>query len=91
MVYAENPAPAVLTNPDILELILENLCMDRVWEYQADEVVIRRRVLAAAALTCRAWMEPALDRLWRSLDKLFPLFKLLPAFYRSDSTFVSVR
>lgn len=63
--------------------------MDRVWELPHEEVVMRRRVLASTALTCRTFMEPALDRLWRSLDKLFPLFKLLPAFYRSDLTFVS--
>ncbi|XP_006455069.1 hypothetical protein AGABI2DRAFT_209334 [Agaricus bisporus var. bisporus H97] len=84
----ENPTHAVLTNPDILELILENLSVDRVWELESEEVVLRRSVLASTALTCRTFMEPALDRLWRSLDKLFPLFKLLPAFYRSDSTFV---
>jgi hypothetical protein len=63
--------------------------VDRVWELGSEEVVMRRSVLASAALTCRTFLEPALDRLWRSLDKLFPLFKLLPAFYRSDSTFVS--
>ncbi|KAF9442723.1 hypothetical protein P691DRAFT_680885 [Macrolepiota fuliginosa MF-IS2] len=84
----ENAATAVLTNPDILELILEDLAVGYVWEVVPEAVVESRRVLAAAALTCRAWMEPALDRLWRSLDKLFPLFRLLPAFYRSDTTFV---
>jgi hypothetical protein len=86
----ENPTHAVLTNPDILELILENLSVDRVWELGREDVVMRRSVLASAALTCRTFLEPALDRLWKSLDKLFPLFKLLPAFYRSDSTFVSL-
>jgi hypothetical protein len=84
-----SPTQTALTNPDLLELILENLSIEHVWELSSEDVVSRRRVLASAALTSKAFLEPSLDRLWRSLDKLFPLFRLLKAFYRSDSTFVS--
>ncbi|KIO32333.1 hypothetical protein M407DRAFT_18648 [Tulasnella calospora MUT 4182] len=33
--------------------------------------------LAACALVCRPWKEPALDELWKHLDSLLPLFGLL--------------
>jgi hypothetical protein len=124
-----------LTNPDILDLILENLAIPCLWdltsslspssssyslasssagvpfdggdvdddddddddvdirgfeEMRGEEIVKRRGVLLNVALTNKAiFLEPGLDRLWRSLDKLFPLFRLLRGFYRSDSTFVS--
>ncbi|KAF9531201.1 hypothetical protein CPB83DRAFT_809583 [Crepidotus variabilis] len=47
-----------------------------------------RQTLLSTALTCKRLLEPALDRLWRHLDSLFPLLKLLPAFVRSDGTWV---
>lgn len=49
---------------------------------------MRRTLRNAALVNKRDWLEPSLDRLWRSLDKLFPLFRLLKAFWRSDSTYV---
>lgn len=48
-----------------------------------------RRKLCSLAVMCKAFMGPALDQLWRSLDSLFPLLKLLPAFKMSDGTWVS--
>jgi len=35
------------------------------------------------------WLEPSLDRLWKSLDKFFPLFRLLRAFEKNDLIYVS--
>ena len=80
-----------LTSPDILDHILEHLALTPYsWSYPPDDVVSMRRTLRNAALVNkRDWLEPSLDRLWRSLDKLFPLFRLLRAFWRSDSTYVS--
>ncbi|EPQ52003.1 hypothetical protein GLOTRDRAFT_122756 [Gloeophyllum trabeum ATCC 11539] len=39
-----------------------------------------RRTLFNASLTCRAMHEPALDALWRRLDSLDPIFKLIRSF-----------
>lgn len=75
------------SNPDIL---------DEICEYLHDEdgsnellAHANRQNLLWAGLTCRAFLEPALDRLWRSLDSLFPLLKILPSFTQSDGTYVS--
>lgn len=63
------------SNPDI---------SDEICEYLQDQ-----QNLLWVALTCKAFLEPALDRLWRSLDSLFPLLRTLPAFIQSDGTYVS--
>ncbi|KAH9474473.1 hypothetical protein JR316_0012932 [Psilocybe cubensis] len=47
-----------------------------------------RRKLCSLAVMCKSFMVPALDQLWRSLDSLFPLLKLLPAFKMTDGTWV---
>lgn len=81
------------SNPDILDEICEYLAYDYDLDpINLDDAVIidlSRRNLLHIAQTCKAFLEPALDRLWRSLDSLFPLLKILPAFIRSDGTYVS--
>ncbi|KAG1791798.1 uncharacterized protein BJ212DRAFT_1293645 [Suillus subaureus] len=37
-----------------------------------------RKTLLALALTCKSFTEPALDLLWRHLDRLEPLIRCLP-------------
>ncbi|KAF8970960.1 hypothetical protein BDZ97DRAFT_1914411 [Flammula alnicola] len=37
------------------------------------------RTLLSMCMTCRAFSEPALDKLWWGIDDLWPLFKLIPA------------
>jgi hypothetical protein len=71
------------SNPDIL---------DEICEYLHDEQDGSRskRNLLSAGLTCKAFLEPALDRLWSSLASLFPLLKILPSFTQSDGTYVSL-
>ncbi|KIJ59764.1 hypothetical protein HYDPIDRAFT_170630 [Hydnomerulius pinastri MD-312] len=45
-----------------------------------------RATLFALALTCRVWVEPALDKLWEYLDSVHPLLKSLPKdLWRSES------
>lgn len=82
-------SPKVLfhSNPDILEEICEYLS----YEHETEPEAIRssRKTLFSLALTSTAFLEPALDHLWRVLDSLFPLLKILPAFARSDDTYVS--
>jgi hypothetical protein len=59
-----------LTIQEIVRLITE-FCGDG--ESEAD-----RCTLIATASTCRAFEEPALDRLWYTLKSLRPLLKCLP-------------
>ncbi|EDR02634.1 uncharacterized protein LACBIDRAFT_308339 [Laccaria bicolor S238N-H82] len=47
-----------------------------------------KHALAQAAVTCKTFLEPALDRLWCTLDTLFPLLKLLLSFIRCEGTYV---
>ncbi|KDR85791.1 hypothetical protein GALMADRAFT_218880 [Galerina marginata CBS 339.88] len=39
-----------------------------------------RQALLNAALTCKVFVDPAMDILWRSMDSLTPLVKILPTF-----------
>ena len=41
---------------------------------------LTRATLLSVALTCRSFLDPALDSLWYSIDDLEVLFKLLPNF-----------
>ena len=74
------------SNPDILDEICEYLSYED--DVDADDIASSRRTLLCLALTCKAFLEPALDRLWRNLDSLFPLLKVLPAFIQTDGTYV---
>ncbi|KDR66436.1 hypothetical protein GALMADRAFT_147866 [Galerina marginata CBS 339.88] len=80
------PLPPFHSNPDILDEICEYLAYED--DLDTEDAGISRRNLLWAALTCKAFLEPALDRLWRSLESLFPLLKILPAFIKSDGTYV---
>ena len=83
---------AALTSPDILDHILENLTLTPfTWSLPVEEVLMKRKALRNAALVNKMyWLEPSLDRLWKSLDKFFPLFRLLRSFEKSDLIYVSV-
>ncbi|KAF6758037.1 hypothetical protein DFP72DRAFT_889748 [Ephemerocybe angulata] len=86
---SQNNASRFHSNPDILGEICEYLSPNDDLELEPeDSLIASRQNLAWLALTCRAFLEPALDRLWRSLDTLYPLFKILPAFVRTDGTHV---
>ena len=41
-----------------------------------------------AALTCKDFLEVALDALWEKLDSLVPLLKLLPTLQIEDDAYV---
>lgn len=45
---------------------------------------LRPGALAAAALTCRAWADPALDILWMDIDMIHPLQILAPMRLQPD-------
>lgn len=66
------PMHSVLLIDEILEYILE-FCSD--WPQEE-----YRQTLACIARCCKAWRDPALDRLWYRLDGVMPLVRLLPGF-----------
>ncbi|KAF8816030.1 hypothetical protein BYT27DRAFT_7077944 [Phlegmacium glaucopus] len=76
------------SNPDILDEICEYLHDGQDTELDSEAARTSRRNLLCVALTCKAFLEPALDRRWRSLDSLFPLLRILPSFTQSDGTYV---
>jgi hypothetical protein len=82
----KSPTLPFHSNPDILDEVCEYLAYDH--DSAPEDVFTSKRNLLRLALTCKAFLEPALDRLWRSLDCLFPLLKILPAFAQSDGTYV---
>jgi len=83
-----NSASRFHSNPDILGEICEYLAPNDNLEEDPEYIQECRQNLSWLALTCKAFLEPALDRLWRSLDTLYPLFKILPAFIKTDGTHV---
>ncbi|KAH0588343.1 hypothetical protein H2248_004203 [Termitomyces sp. 'cryptogamus'] len=46
-----------------------------------------KQVLFRAALTCKAFQDPALDALWRSMDTIVPLLRLLPTIQQVDGIY----
>jgi hypothetical protein len=47
-----------------------------------------RPCLLNVALTCKDFLDEALDALWEELDTLVPLLKLLPALHVVDNAYV---
>ena len=47
----------------------------------------KHRCLLNAALTCKDFLEVALDTLWEELDSFVPLLKMLPALQVEDSEY----
>lgn len=76
----------VLDNQDLLRRIFEHMPAEsRPFDDQSDRVH-----LMWASQTCRSFLDPALDMLWRSMSSLIPLLKLLPAFQLTHDTYVSL-
>lgn len=47
-----------------------------------------RQDLFCAALTCRGFLAPCMDILWRDLDSLLPVLRLLPDFTYVDGSYI---
>ena len=67
------PSSLVFGNPDLLELIFENLSSSS------------KRFLFWAAMTSRATTEPAFNILWREMTSIWPLFRILPMLLKDDN------
>ena len=78
-------SPEALKNQDILGLIFQH------FDHQPGlpTVAQNRKNLLSAAKTCKAFLEPALDLLWRVLPSLLPLLLLLPSAEVENGQYVS--
>ena len=77
--------PEALKNQDILSLIFQHFDL----QPGSQTVAQTRKDLFSAARTCKAFVEPALDSLWRVLPSLLPLLLLLPSAEVSNGRYVS--
>jgi hypothetical protein len=73
---------SVLTDPALLRAIFEHLIDER------DALVHARSPLLRLATCCKAFSELALDVLWRRMDGLLPILKILPSFRRVGDAYV---
>ncbi|KAJ7161327.1 hypothetical protein C8R43DRAFT_880736 [Mycena crocata] len=64
-----SPAIAILDSAEATQKLLEAII----------ESPNGRRSLSRLARTCRAWLDPALNLLWRELDSLVPVIGLFPS------------
>ncbi|KAF8902394.1 hypothetical protein CPB84DRAFT_862119 [Gymnopilus junonius] len=76
----------VLANEDLLDLIFsyfdpaffeDILTMDST----------TKSALLSVCLTCKSFYTPALDLLWRVMNSIIPIFKLIPAFTKVNDTY----
>jgi hypothetical protein len=74
-----------LKNQDILSLIFQHFDL----QPGSRTVAQTRKYLFSAAKTCKAFVEPALDSLWRVLPSLLPLLLLLPSAEIKNGHYVS--
>ncbi|KAG6812432.1 hypothetical protein H0H92_002898 [Tricholoma furcatifolium] len=74
---SDTPSQQVLTNEELLQRIFEEFPFEPFDEQMNN---VTRSHLLRAALTCKAFVEPALNVLWKSINTFIPLFKLLPSF-----------
>ena len=77
--------PEALMDHDILTLIFEHFDL----QAGSNDNARTRKDLLAAAKTCKAFVEPALNQLWRVLPSLLPLLLLLPSAQVNNNHYVS--
>ena len=62
--------------------------MAEIFSHIKVEIDESYQCLFNAALTCKDFLDVALDALWEELDSLVPLLKLLPALRVEDKAYV---
>ena len=75
-VEPSRPAGEVLQNVDLLRVIFEHFDVD----LDEDRPAPGKKSLLSVALSCKAFVDPALDILWRNMHSLRPFFNLFPAY-----------
>ena len=75
-VEPSRPAREVLQNLDLLRVIFEHFDVD----LDEDRPAPGKKSLLSVALSCKAFVDPALDILWRNMHSLTPFFNLFPAY-----------
>ncbi|KAF9041383.1 hypothetical protein BJ165DRAFT_1530113 [Panaeolus papilionaceus] len=76
----------VLHNADLVLAIFGFMTVNGLMKHE-DALPIRKS-LYAAAMTCKAFKEPALDMLWSVIPSLVPLFRLLPSFMTYENIYM---
>ena len=76
-------ASEIFENQDILGVILEH--------FHYKSLKATRKNMHLAASISKAFLEPAMNSLWSSLDSLMPLLNLLPSFVPINNVYVSQR
>ena len=66
-----------LKNPELKAMTFSHLQVDK-----------KHQCLLNAALTCKDFLDVALDALWEEMDSLVPLLKLLPGLQVEDDAYV---
>ncbi|TFK75511.1 hypothetical protein BDN72DRAFT_441648 [Pluteus cervinus] len=81
--HPETPQQSVLRTEDLVHNILEYFAVDPRADWSAfpkyhEDLIASRKQLYNAALISRCFVHPALELLWRTIDSMMPLIKLLP-------------
>jgi hypothetical protein len=82
--YTEFAKDSFLKNTDLMAMTFSHIQVDT----QAGMRIYKKRYLLNAALTCKDFLDVALDALWEELYSLVPLLKLLPALQVEDGAYV---
>lgn len=79
----------VLTNEDLLPIIFAFMDPEAFFNNIWDLEPTTRSNLFSAARTCKAFLNPAITLLWRKLESILPVLKLLSAFVLVNDVYVS--
>lgn len=75
--------------PCILPVLQDPKFLSQVFHIIENSTGSSKQDLLWAALACTMFRDPALDALWRSLDTVLPLLKMLSFFKLSNGVYVS--
>ncbi|KJA23498.1 hypothetical protein HYPSUDRAFT_215086 [Hypholoma sublateritium FD-334 SS-4] len=84
-VQAHPAASKLFQNEDLIPIILSFLDPEAfygngIWDMEPST----RKDLRSAALACKSFFQPAISLLWRKLDSLMPILKLISSFVTED-------
>ncbi|KAF8079351.1 hypothetical protein FPV67DRAFT_1776357 [Lyophyllum atratum] len=81
-----SPVPITSMNFDTLTKICEFL--DAGTDGSQVDIKMSKNHLLCTALVCKTFLDPALDSLWRSMDSIVPLLRLLPTLEVIDDVYL---